>query len=337
MVFAPVDAGASASAENCARAAWELWRTTRQDSLQAAGMHALTEGRNPATTEIDRLPTLDMLRLINLEDTRVTRAVGSQLAQIAEAVDRIAERMRRGGRMIYAGAGTSGRIGVLDASEIPPTYGTSPELVVALIAGGDIAVRSSLEGVEDDTAAGMRAVQELSTGPEDSLIGIAASGRTPYVIGAMEEARRRGALTVSVACNSPAPMEDLADVVITPLVGAEVITGSTRMKAGTAQKLVLNMLSTCVMVRLGKTFSNLMVDMQATNTKLRGRARRIVAQVAGVSEHQAGEILDAAGGELKTAIVMARSGATPEQARQRLSRSGGVVRAALEPEGAHDQ
>lgn len=333
LLFVAVSPETVSTAAGCALAAREAWLNARQAQPEIREVQSLTEARNPATLEIDRLPTLEMLRLINLEDARVPRAVASQLPHIAEAVDRIAERMRRGGRLIYTGAGTSGRLGVLDASEIPPTYGTPQELVVALIAGGDVAVRSSLEGVEDDAHAAALSIQDLSVGPEDSLVAIAASGRTPYAIGAMEEARRRGALVISVACNSPSPMEALADVVIAPLVGPEVITGSTRMKAGTAQKLVLNMLSTGVMVRLGKTYSNLMVDMQATNIKLRGRARRIVALAAAIEEQAAGELLDAAGGEVKTAIVMAKTGAAPGQARTFLERSGGVVRAALELPG----
>lgn len=332
LVIAAVD-GAGSGADSgveCAVQAWRLWQRSRQLDPDGAQTNTVTEGRNPATLEIDRLPTLDMLRLINREDERVARAVGSQLAHIAAAVDRVTERMQRGGRMIYIGAGTSGRLGVLDASEIPPTYGTSPDLIPALIAGGETAIRHSLEGVEDDAPAGAAGIASLNTGPLDTVVGIAASGRTPYVLGALAEARRRGALTVSIACNSPAPVEDLADIAIAPLVGPEAITGSTRMKAGTAQKLALNMLSTAVMIRLGKTYSNLMVDMQASNIKLHQRARRIVAQACGISEEAAGAALQAAGGEVKTAIVAVKAGIAPEEARERLARSGGRVRMALE-------
>lgn len=316
--------------ERCARAAWQIWQETRKVPGAEVNARSVTEGRNPATMEIDLLPTLDMLRLINREDGIIARVVGGQLPQIAEAVDRVAERMQQGGRMIYAGAGTSGRIGVLDASEMPPTYGTSRDLVVALIAGGETAIQHSVEGIEDNAAAGAQAIRELQVSEKDSVVGIAASGRTPFVIGAMEEARRRGALTISLACNSPAPMEERADIIIAPVVGPEVITGSTRMKAGTAQKMTLNMLSTGVMVRLGKTFSNLMVSMQTSNSKLKRRARLIVAQACGISEEEAGQVLDEAGGEVKTAIVTVIADVSPAEARTRLAQNGGIVRKACE-------
>jgi N-acetylmuramic acid 6-phosphate etherase len=325
------------SAQACAADAWRLWLSTRQNAGPSGSGLPITEERNPATLEIDRLPVLEVLRLINQEDSRVPRAVGSQIPRIAQAVEQITARMERGGRMIYIGAGTSGRIGVLDASEIPPTYGASPDLVVAVIAGGDESIRHSLEGVEDDTEDGARTVNDLQVSEHDTVIGLAASGRTPYVLGGMAAARDRGALTISIACNSPSPMEELADISIAPLVGPEVITGSTRMKAGTAQKLILNMISTAVMVRLGKTYSNLMVDVQTTNTKLHQRARRIVAQACEVNNSAAEEALAAAeealaasGGEVKTAIVALKAGITPDEARTRLAKSGGNVRAALE-------
>ncbi len=294
----------------------------------------VTEARNPATEQIDTLSTLEMVRLINAEDARVAEAVAVELPQIAAAIDAIAERMRRGGRLIYIGAGTSGRLGVLDASECPPTFGTPPELVVALIAGGTRAITEAVEGAEDDAEAGAREIAALEVGPQDSVVGIAASGRTPYVIGGMAEARWRGALVISLATNHPAPLEELAAIAIAPLVGPEVIAGSTRLKSGTAQKMVLNMLSTGVMIRLGKTFSNLMVDVQPTNAKLRARARRIVAQAgesAGrpISEEEAGAMLEACGGEVKTAIVALLAQVTPEEARARLAAAGGVVRGAL--------
>lgn len=318
------------NAEKCARAAWKIWQETRKVPGAEVNGQSATEGRNPATMEIDLLPTLDMLRLINREDNTIARAVGGQILQIAEAVDRITERMRQGGRMIYAGAGTSGRIGVLDASEMPPTYGTGRDLVMALIAGGETAIQHSVEGIEDDAEAGAQAIRDLQVSEKDSVVGIAASGRTPYVIGAMEDARRRGALTISLACNSPAPMEEWADIIIAPVVGPEVITGSTRMKAGTAQKMTLNMLSTGVMVRLGKTFSNLMVSMQTTNSKLKRRARHIVAQACEISEDEAGKALDESGGEVKTAIVAVIAGISPTEARARLAQNGDVVRRACE-------
>ena len=237
-----------------------------------------TESRNPATANIDTVSTLEMVRLINAEDAKVAPAVATQLPHIAEAIDRIAARMREGGRLIYVGAGTSGRLGVLDASECPPTFNTAPKQVVGLIAGGNIALTTAVEGAEDDREAGARAIAALNVAAKDNVVGIASSGSTPYVLGALAEARRRGALTISLACNSPAPVEALADVIIAPIVGPEVLTGSTRLKAGTAQKMVLNMLSTGVMIRLGKTYGNLMVDVRATNAKLRQRARRIVMQ-----------------------------------------------------------
>jgi len=290
---------------------------------------ALTEARHPATEKIDALPTLDMLRLINAEDARVPQAIAVELPRIAEAIDRIAERMKAGGRLIYVGAGTSGRLGVLDASECPPTFNTPPELVVGIIAGGERALTHAIEGAEDDAEAGARDVAALRVGQQDSVVGIAASGRTPYVMGAMTEAHQRGAFVVSLACNRPSPMEELADVSIAPITGPEVLTGSTRLKAGTAQKLVLNMISTCVMIRLGKTFGNLMVNVQATNAKLQARARRIVEQACGLSPDEAAAALKVCGGKVQVAIVSQLAGVTPGEARRRLEAAGGVVRRAL--------
>jgi N-acetylmuramic acid 6-phosphate etherase len=277
--------------------------------------------------------TLEMMQLMNAEDARVPAAIAPDLPRIAEAIDRIAERMCLGGRLIYVGAGTSGRLGVLDAAECPPTFSTSPELVVALIAGGERAITHSVEGAEDDAEAGAREVAALKVSERDSVVGIAASGRTPYVIGGMAEARKRGALVVSLTCNRPSPMEDLADVSIAPLTGPEVLTGSTRLKAGTAQKLVLNMLSTGVMIRLGKTFGNLMVNVQATNAKLQARARRIVEEACGITTDEAAARLDACDGQVKLAIVSTLAGVTPDEARRRLDAAGGVVRRALSMAG----
>lgn len=290
----------------------------------------LTEATNAATVDIDTLPTLEMVQRINAEDQRVALAVAAELPAIARAIDAIAERMQRGGRLIYIGAGTSGRLGVLDAAECPPTFSTSPDQVIGLIAGGERALTHAIEGAEDDADAGARDIAALDVTERDSVVGIAASGRTPYVIGGMREAKRRGAFVVSVACNRPAPIHDLADVSIAPLVGPEVIAGSTRLKAGTAQKMVLNMLSTGAMIRLGKTCGNLMVDVQATNTKLRERARRIVAQACNLSEEAADALLARCNGEVKTAIVVARAGVSPEEARARLRAANGVVRVALD-------
>lgn len=289
----------------------------------------LTETRNPATDNIDTLSSLDIVRMMNDEDAFVAHAVSAELHNIANAIDRIAERMQRGGRLIYIGAGTSGRLGVLDAAECPPTFSASPDQVIGVIAGGSRALTQSVEGAEDDTDAGARDIVALKVSANDSVVGIAASGRTPYVIGAMHEARKRGAFVASIACNRPSPIEDLADVGIAPLVGPEVISGSTRLKAGTAQKMVLNMLSTGVMIRLGKTYGNLMVDVQATNTKLRERARQIVATACEISLNEADDLLARCNGEVKTAIVSQLAQVTPAQARERLANANGSVRTAL--------
>ncbi len=290
----------------------------------------LTEERNPLTTNIDTLSTFEMLSLINAEDQKVALAVRAELPHIAAAVDAITERMQRGGRLVYIGAGTSGRLGVLDASECPPTFGTLPELVVGLIAGGPAALTEAIENAEDDRAGGAAEIAELDINPNDCVVGIAASGRTPYAIGGLQEAKRRGALTISLTCNRPSPLEELADLGIAPIVGAEVISGSTRLKAGTAQKMVLNMLSTAVMIKLGKTYSNLMVDVQPTNSKLRQRALRIVASATGLNLKQAAALLRACKGEVKTAIVAQLAGISPEMARKRLRETGGYVRKAVE-------
>ena len=289
----------------------------------------LTEERNPLTKDIDTLPTLDMLSLINAEDQKVALAVRDELPNIAVAVDAITVRMQRGGRLIYIGAGTSGRLGVLDASECPPTFGTSPKLVVGLIAGGPAALTEAVEGAEDDQEGGAAEIAKLNVNESDCVIAIAASGRTPYAIGGLQEAKKRGALTVSIACNRPSSLEGLAEIGITPVVGPEVVSGSTRLKAGTAQKMVLNMISTAAMIRLGKTYSNLMVDVQPTNVKLRQRARRIVAEATGLDLQRATEILSACNGEVKTAIVAILAGVPPEIARIRLHETGGYVRKAM--------
>jgi len=288
-----------------------------------------TEARNPATAHIDTLPTLEMVRLMNAEDARVAPAVAAELRAVAQAIDAIAARMQEGGRLIYVGAGTSGRLGVLDASECPPTFSTPPEQVVGVIAGGAHALTHAVEGAEDDRQAGEDAMAALGVTARDSVVGIAASGRTPYVLGAMAEARRRGALVISLACAHPSSMAEAADIAIAPVTGPEVITGSTRLKAGTAQKMVLNMLSTGVMIRLGKTYGNLMVDVQPTNRKLQARARRIVAEACGVTDEEAEALMQAAGGDVKVAIVARLAGITPEAARARLAAAGGAVRRAL--------
>ena len=292
-----------------------------------------TEERNPQTRDIDTLPTLDMLTLINAEDQKVALAVRNELANIAAAVDAITIRIQHGGRLIYIGAGTSGRLGVLDASECPPTFGTPPGMVVGLIAGGSDAVTSAVEGAEDDQQGGAAEIAGLHVDENDSVIGIAASGSTPYAIGGLRESQQRRALTVSIVCNRPSQLEEFAEIRIAPIVGPEVVSGSTRLKAGTAQKMVLNMISTAVMIRLGKTYSNLMVDVQPTNAKLRQRARRIVAEATGLDLPQATEILSACNGEVKTAIVAVLAGISPEQARKRLRETGGFVRKAIRSAG----
>lgn len=292
-------------------------------------MTSLTESINPRTEKIDQVSTLEMVRLIANEDELVAPVVAEEAERIAAVIDAIVPRFKRGGRLIYVGAGTSGRLGVLDASEIPPTFGMQPDRVVALIAGGDVAIRRAVEGAEDSPDAGARDIAQLRVIADDAVIGIAASGGTPYVLGALREAKRRGAFIAGIACNNSSPMETLVDVMIAPLVGPEAIAGSTRMKAGTAQKLVLNMISTGLMIRLGKTFGNLMVDVQATNAKLRDRARRIVELACSLTPKDAEEMLARCDGQVKTAIVASLALVSPAEARIRLTHAEGSVRGAL--------
>ena len=289
-----------------------------------------TEQRNSRTAEIDTLSTLDMLRVINEEDARVAPAVAEQLPYIARAVDGIVDRMQAGGRLVYIGAGTSGRLGVLDASECPPTFNTPPELVVGLIAGGDHALRHAVEHVEDSAEAGTQALREINLTQQDTVVGIAASGRTPFVLGAIAFARGIGALTIGVSNSVNAPLSDAVDIPIAVISGPEVITGSTRLKSGTAQKLVLNMLSTASMIRLGKTYGNLMVDVQPTNEKLRVRAVRIVAEATGLDTDAAQVALTAAGGDVKTAIVSTLVGLAPDIARERIAEANGRIRTVID-------
>ena len=289
-----------------------------------------TEQANPATRDLDRMSPLEIVQAMNAEDARVAGAVATELPQIARAVEEIAARLRRGGRLIYVGAGTSGRLGVLDAAECPPTFSTPPDLVVGLIAGGPTALTRSVEEVEDRADAGRAEIERLDVTEWDAVVGLAASGRTPYVLGAVAAARERGVLTVGLACNAGTPLADLVEIMVASVVGPEVISGSTRLKAGTAQKMVLNMLSTGAMVLLGKTYGNLMVDLQPANAKLRRRAVRIVQSATGLDATAAAAALHAAGNDVKAAIVAARAGISPEEARARLAASGGVVRRALE-------
>lgn len=288
-----------------------------------------TEQRNEKTAGIDTLDTLDMLRVINEEDMAVPMAVKACLSDIAAVVDAVTERLRQGGHLYYIGAGTSGRLGILDASECPPTFGVAPELVVGLIAGGDTAIRSAVEGAEDDREQGAGDLQAHAVSVRDAVIGIAASGRTPYVIGALEYARSQGAYTAAVTMNPTAPIAEIAHRGIVCPVGGEVITGSTRLKAGTATKLILNMISTGAMIKLGKVYGNLMVDVQATNEKLKARAVRIVMTATGCDETQAKEALAEAGGKAKTAILMIIAGLTADEASARLDEVSGVLSAAI--------
>ncbi|MGI8691090.1 MAG: N-acetylmuramic acid 6-phosphate etherase [Thermomicrobiales bacterium] len=288
-----------------------------------------TEKRNPATTAIDRMSALEIARVMNAEDATVAAAVQRELPQIARAIEGITARLRQGGRLVYIGAGTSGRLGVLDASECPPTFGTPPELVVGWIAGGPAALTRSIEGAEDSAEAGRADAARLDIAAADALVGIAASGRTPYVLSAIGYAKERGALTVGLACNADTLLAHMTDIMIAPVVGPEVIGGSTRLKAGTAQKMVLNMLSTGTMIVLGKTYGNLMVDVQPTNDKLRRRAIAIVREATGLRESAAEALLHASDDDVKTAIVAALASIDPVAARDRLAAAGGVVRTAL--------
>ncbi|MGW7384667.1 N-acetylmuramic acid 6-phosphate etherase [Streptomyces sp. NPDC054794] len=288
-----------------------------------------TEAFRPELAGIDRLPTLDIARLMNGEDSGVPAAVAERLPQIAAAVDAVAERMARGGRLVYAGAGTAGRLGVLDASECPPTFNTDPSQVVGLIAGGPEAMVTSVEGAEDSKELARADLDALKLVPDDTVVGVSASGRTPYAVGAVEHARALGALTVGLACNRDSALATAADHGIEVVVGPELLTGSTRLKAGTAQKLVLNMLSTITMIRLGKTYGNLMVDVRASNDKLRARSRRIVALATGATDEEIETALTEAGGEVKNAILTIVAGVDGPTAARLLEESGGHLRAAL--------
>jgi N-acetylmuramic acid 6-phosphate etherase len=292
----------------------------------------ITEARNSASASIDRLGTEDMMRIINAADRDVASAVEREIPNIAQAVDAIAQRLERGGRLFYLGAGTSGRLGVLDASECPPTFNTPPELVQALIAGGDRALRHSVESAEDDPGQGHRDLEARGFSRKDALVGIAASGRTPYVLGGMQLARELDGLCIGLSCTPASDVARLADIAITPVPGPEVITGSTRMRAGTVTKLVLNMLSTGVMIRLGYVYGNLMVNVQPTNEKLIDRARRIVSTIAGIPYHEASKLLDSAG-SVQVAIVMAKYKSSPEEAARRLRIAHGNLRTALGENG----
>lgn len=289
----------------------------------------VTESRNHNSENIDTLSTFDMLKVINNEDKKVPLAVEKTLPEITQLVDKVAIAFSQGGRLIYCGAGTSGRLGILDASECPPTYGTPHEMVIGLIAGGHKAILQAVENAEDNTQLGEQDLRQLNFNEQDILVGIAASGRTPYVIGALQYAKSLGATTGAISCNPESPIAKLADIAITPIVGAEVVTGSSRMKAGTAQKLILNMITTGAMIKIGKVFGNLMVDVEATNAKLVERQIRIVMQATECERVIAEEALSQCHRQCKTAILMILANVDAQQATQMLNQNKGFIRKAL--------
>jgi len=288
-----------------------------------------TESRNENTLNIDKVSTLEMVRIINSEDKKVALAVEEELPKIAEAIEGIVERIHRGGRLIYIGAGTSGRLGILDASECPPTYGVSEELVQGLIAGGKEAIFRAKEGAEDSKELAVEDLKSISLTENDTVVGLAASGRTPYVIGGLEYANEIGALTASITCNANSEVAKTAKISIAPVVGAEVVTGSTRLKSGTAQKLVLNMLSTGTMIKLGKVYGNLMVDVRATNEKLVERAKRIVCEATGVEREEAEKVLQTTDFDVKLSIFMILSNLNKDEAKKVLDENKGYIAEAL--------
>jgi N-acetylmuramic acid 6-phosphate etherase len=290
----------------------------------------LTEQANPASEGIDSLPTEGILRVINAEDQKVASAVEREIPNIARAVDVIVSALQQGGRLFYIGAGTSGRLGVLDAAECPPTFSVDPHLVQGIIAGGETALARATETTEDDPAIGARDLRARGFTQADVAVGIAASGRTPYVLGAVSEAKRMGAVTVGISCTPDSELSRSADISIAPLAGPEIVAGSTRMKAGTATKLVLNMLSTTAFIRLGYVYGNLMVNVQPKNSKLVDRARRIISAASGVESWRAGELLAESGNVVRTAIVMAKLGVAREEAERRLASAGGRISQALD-------
>ena len=288
-----------------------------------------TERRNPASAHIDSCTTLEMVTIMQQEDSKIASAIEKILPEIARAIDATSQRLENGGRLFYLGAGTSGRLGILDASECPPTYGTDPELVQGLIAGGIPAIFRAQEGAEDNPGLAVHDLKEHGFSAKDVLVGIAASGRTPYVIGGLKYARELGALTIALACSEHAEIAALADIALTPVTGPEVVTGSTRMKAGTAQKLVLNMLSTGTMIKLGKGYGNLMVDVKASNKKLEERAIRIVMEGSGCERTEAEKALKGADGHAKLAILMVVAGVSASEGKALLERTSGHLAAAI--------
>ncbi|WP_297639568.1 N-acetylmuramic acid 6-phosphate etherase [uncultured Clostridium sp.] len=289
----------------------------------------ITESRNENTINIDKVSTIEMIKLINDEDKKVAYAVEKELENIAKAIDGIVDRIKVGGRLIYIGAGTSGRLGILDASECPPTYGVSEDLVKGIIAGGNEAIFRAKEGAEDSKELAVEDLKINKISNKDTIVGLAASGRTPYVVGGLEYANEVGALTISITCNSESEVAKNAKISIAPIVGAEAITGSTRLKAGTAQKLVLNMISTGSMIKLGKVFGNLMVDVKSTNKKLMERAKRIVVQATGISMEEATVILEKTEYDVKLSIFMIISELEKDEAKERLEKNAGYITKAL--------
>lgn len=290
----------------------------------------VSEASNSRSADIDLMTTAQILACMNAEDRKIADAVAAELPAIAQTVDRIVAAIGRGGRLIYIGAGTSGRLGVLDASECPPTFSVPPGMVVGLIAGGDTALRTSVEAAEDDEATGAEDVKAIGLTTKDVVIGIAVSGRTPFVMGAIDYARRIGAFTAALTCNPGSPMADLADIAISPVVGPEVVTGSTRLKSGTAQKMILNMLSTASMIRLGKTWGNRMVDVTISNRKLADRATAMLRDATGCSADDARTLLDQSNGSVKLAILMQITGCDADAARANLEAENGFLRKAIE-------
>jgi len=292
--------------------------------------HLTTEQRNPASDQIDSMSSLEIVRLMNEEDAKIAAAVEKETETIAAAIDLIAEAFLEGGRLIYMGAGTSGRLGVLDASECPPTFNSPPELVVGLIAGGKQALTNAIEGAEDRPEFAIADLKELGLSQKDVLVGIATSGRTPYVIAGLKYAQERGAQAIALTCNQENQLAEVANLTICPIVGPEVVTGSTRLKAGTATKMVLNILTTGAMVRIGKTYGNLMVDLRATNNKLVNRSLRILMGFTNLPREEAEAVLEKCNGELKTAIVHVTRGVSPETAWELLKETNGHLRQVLE-------
>ena len=293
-------------------------------------MNARTEETNPATKDIDRWATIEVIKRINSEDKTVAEAISLVVARVAEAVDLIVQRLSAGGRMFYVGTGTSGRLGVLDASECPPTFGVSPDLINGVIAGGYKALHSAVEAAEDDSEQAERDLKSFKVSSNDVVVGVSASGNTPYTLGAVEYGKKLGAVTITITCNPESRMASAADVSIAPVVGPEVLAGSSRMKAGTAQKMILNMLSTATMIKMGLVYSNLMSNLRATNEKLRRRACAILAEEAGIGADEASEVFKSAGEDLRVALLMARAKLSRSDAESLLAKFGNSVRRALD-------